>query len=896
MCGLRTLLASTLVLTGVMAYAAEDQQSSPIRMNQYSGWSCTTDAQGVWRCEGAQEREAAVVVQAEPASVPALASASALSVRGPEPAAELAALPEPAVEPSTDPPAVVTPPIVAAPVHSTPSVVIQPGQLAASYWFDRAALTPQEQGKLPAYCDGMYRLPTLPFAVDANDDVLPVQAEADEAQYALDGEVVLEGNVIITRGNRLLRTSRATVDQQTRDAELSGGVFILEPGVAMQGASAKVNLNNQAAELNDAEFLLLGADMRGSANDIVQDETGNLIMSRNGFTRCEPGNNNWRISASQLRIPKDEVFGTAKHAVIRVKGVPIFYAPYLKFPVTDDRQSGFLFPNVGYSSDDGLDLSVPYYLNLAPSYDATIIPRLMSKRGAGAELELRHMSGWQETVLSGAMLPSDDLYNGTMGKDDWQDQIDIGGPVPATFDPADRWLYGVDHRGRFGRFSTRIDYAAASDRDYFRDLGTDLAVSSRIALQRLGQIRYDHGGLAMRLWAQRFQRMDEIQREEYQRLPELEATYRGSNLGPFEYSLRTSVASFDRDTDGLTGLNAITGERLHVEPRLSLPLSWPYGFLTLTAGYRYTEYDLQSDDGSLVDTTPDRGIGLGILSGGLFFERDLDWFDTALVQTLEPRLYYLYQSYEAQDQLPRFDAKDLTFSYRQLFRDNRFTGLDRIGDAKRLSAGVTTRFLNQATGREYFRASIGTIVYFEDREVTLNGVRTPGDFDDTSAIAAQLASNIAERWKITGNIVWDPHDDQVDEGAVSLQYRLDNRRIFNIGYRNRVRDDIEQTDLSVYWPISRHLSLIGRWNYDLVSGRTIEGVGGIEYNDCCWQLRLIARRYLDNPSTRSFEDIDVDEGVFLQVVFKGLAGFGNRIESVMERGIHGYRSPQRVGF
>ncbi|MCZ6658218.1 MAG: LPS assembly protein LptD, partial [Gammaproteobacteria bacterium] len=225
--------------------------------------------------------------------------------------------------------------------------------------------------------------------------------------------------------------------------------------------------------------------------------------------------------------------------------------------------------------------------------------------------------------------------------------------------------------------------------------------------------------------------------------------------------------------------------------------------------------------------------------------------------------------------------------------ENRFTGLDRIGDAKQLSVGLTTRFVNRNTGREYFRASLGEIVYFEDREVTLDGVRDADDFQDTSAIAAELASHLAERWKIAGNIVWDPNDNQVDEGAISVQYRLDNRRIFNVGYRNRVEQDIEQTDLSLYWPLSRHLSLIGRWNYDLVSGRTIEGMGGIEYNDCCWQLRLMARRFLDSPSALSFEAVDADEGVYLQVVFKGLAGFGDRIESVMERGIRGYRTPEQ---
>jgi len=350
----------------------------------------------------------------------------------------------------------------------------------------------------------------------------------------------------------------------------------------------------------------------------------------------------------------------------------------------------------------------------------------------------------------------------------------------------------------------------------------------------------------------------------------------------------------------LNGLAAVTGERTHLEPRIRLPLSWPFGFLTVSGGYQYTSYSLQQDNDAggvqLLDDSPDRNIGVASVDGGLVFERDLRLFRQDLVQTLEPRIYYLWQEFDDQDNLPRFDASSLTFGYQQLFRANRFSGLDRIGDANQASAGVTTRFLSRQTGAEYFRFSIGEIFYFRDRRVTLTGNPNADEMQNSSAIASEMSARLARNWNLRGTLVWDPHDNEVDEGGAAIQYVGDNRHIFNVGFRNRRDQNVEQTDISVYWPISDRFSIMGRWNYDLVSGRTIEGFGGIEYADCCLQVRLIARRFLDSPTVQQLSNVEADDGIFLQIVFKGLAGFGTKVESVLERGIRGYRSPEPSSF
>ena len=762
----------------------------------------------------------------------------------------------------------------------------QAGGLAAGLWVAREALTPAQAASLPAHCGGLYRLPALPHPKGIDSDALPVEAEADLLEYRLeDGIAVLEGDVRIAQGNRLLRTLRAELDRNARVASLNHGLFLREPGLALRGASAQVDLDDGALALADAEFLLLDAELRGTAASLARDEAGNLRLTRHVFTRCEPGNDSWRVSARTLNLPKDGVFGTARHALLRVRGVPVFYAPYIKFPVSDARQSGFLFPNLGYSGEDGFDLAIPYYLNLAPNYDATLTPRWASRRGAGLEAEIRRLSPWDRTTFSAALLPADNLYNGDLDRKNWERQQAAGAPVPPTFEPANRWLAGIDHWGRLGRLSSRVDFAAVSDRDYFRDLGTELGIARRIALERRAELRYRLGGLSMRLWAQGFQRLDEIQRKEYQRLPELEIAY-GGGFGPLEYALAAEGASFRRNSEGLSGIDALTGARLHLEPRVTLPLRRPYGFLIASAGYRHTEYRLEAQGERKIRR---RRIETAALEGGLMFERDLNWFRTPLMQTLEPRFHYLYQGFAEQADLPLFDAKALTPSYRQLFRGDRFSGLDRLGDANRLSLGLTTRFLHRRNGREYLRASLGQALHFQDRRVWLRDEPGAELQRRSSALAGELAARFAGRWQLAGTLIWDRQAGRVDEAAGSLQYRLDGRRVVNLGYRKLSAQAIDQTDVSLHWPVARRVAVLGRWNFDLASGRTIEGMAGIEYNDCCWRLRLLVRRFLDEPGARRLADVDADQGIFLQIVFKGLAGFGGRMESVLERSIRGYQ-------
>jgi LPS-assembly protein len=721
------------------------------------------------------------------------------------------------------------------------------GRLAGRYWVERADLAPEQLEGRPEYCSGRYVLPPFPYPLDSDPDTFPIRGDAENVTYFLDGRVALNGAVTLSQGNRRITGHQGSLDQETGQGLMSGQVQVLEPGLVFEGESARVDLESRGASVDGVQFLLPQIEIRGQAASIAQDADGNLIVTDGRFTRCEPGNRNWHIAVGSLEMNQDEVFATARHATVKVGNVPVLYTPYLRFPVRDDRQSGLLFPDMGYSEQDGLDLRVPYYLNLAPDYDATLAPRFISDRGTGLEGEFRHLTSWGRTTLTGTYLNEDDMFDGTLTRDDFN-RLRESGVVTGEFEPADRWLYGIDHAGEIGDFTTLVDYRAVSDRDYFRDLGGDIGVSSRFELERRGELGYARDGLQLRFWAQRFDRLDDGTIDPYQRLPQFDARYDGELFGPLEWSMAAQVASFDRANGNLTGLERAIGERVHVEPRIRLPFYRPWGYLSFAGGVRHTRYDLRQIDDPALDSSPDRNVGHGSVEGGLYLDRTIEAFGRSVNHSLEPQVFYLYQGYENQDRLPQFDASDLTFSYSQLFRDNRFAGVDRIGDANQLSLGFTTRFVDSANGREYLRASVGQILYFEDRRVTLTGQKDKADEQRSSAMAGEVSGSLTEQWRVTSTIIWDPNLGEIDEGAIALQHQRDDRRILNLGYRYRLSDDISQPDVSAYWPVSRHFGFIGRWNYDIEQGRVIESFGGLEYNDCCFRIRLVARRFLNIPT------------------------------------------------
>lgn len=823
---------------------------------------------------------------------PAPASGSAVaSVAGGAASAAEAVVPSTDVVPATD----AAPAAAGAPGDASAAVgESAPGTPAAratvppagtddaaiADWVPRERLTVEQSEATAPYCSGAY---VEPEVIAGREDGL-INADSVSAEYLIGGDVSLIGDVVFSYKNSRMSTQRATFESTTQQVQLEGQVLYRQPGLLIQGENARMVLEPQTASVDNASFVLHAGGARGRADRVEQAADGTLSLRDGVLTRCEPGDETWSLSTESVEIDPRRQFATARNAVLRVEGVPIVYVPYLKFPVNDERASGFLFPSVGRSGESGFDASVPYYFNLAPNYDATLTPRLLTDRGVLLEAEGRYRSEGSENVLGLAYLPEDDNYNGRVNRQEFNELGTAG-----KFRPDKRWLLNFTNRGEYGDFTSFVDYTAVSDLDYFVDLGTDLSIASKSQLERRGMLGYAKDGFRARISALRVQPLQFEIVEPYQRLPEVAMGYQGRLSGlPLNYRIDGEWSRFDRATDALAGVDQFTGSRLHIEPRLTVPLRRAWGHLDSTVAYRYTRYDLQARDPTL-DTEPTRGVGLASVDGGLVFERATEIFGNAVKQTVEPRLFYLWSQRDGQDQLPLFDSARLTFDYAQLFRENRFTGRDRIADANQLSLAVTTRYLDASTGVERVRASFGRILNFTQQRVRVDP--NASEERGNSPWAGEVAAEVLPGLGVRASWVWDGRDRVEDSGRVELHYQPKQRfdgdqRILHVGYSRQGRD-IRQSDISAYWPVSNNIRLVGRWYYDVDDGRTLEAFGGIELDACCYRVRVVARRYLRN-SIDSLSS-EPERGIFFQFVLKGLAGFGGGVDRILENGIPGYR-------
>ena len=739
------------------------------------------------------------------------------------------------------------------------------------------ALPPAERPALFGVCKGAYLPPVIRLPDEVTDPRnAPIEATADRYETNEDGSITMTGDVIIQQGGRQLESDRITIDQGTRESELKGNVRIRQQGMLMTGEKAFLNLNEKNLSLEDAEYVVHESRIRGTATHIHNESEDVLVFDKSSFTTCEPGSNAWLFEASDIRLNKDSGWGTAKHAVIRVKDVPVFYFPWLMFPIDDRRQTGFLFPSFSSGEDNGNTVATPYYLNLAPNYDATLTPRYMSARGEQLEAEFRYLTPYGEGELGAAYLPNDQSY-----------------------DDETRDLALWQHNGYFANnWYSRVDYTRVSDDDYFNDLATSLNAKSQTHLNQLAQVGYSGSNLNGILLVQRYQTVDELISDAnlpYRKQPQfkLNGEWDLAESG-FTAIWESETTRFEHPEENFSGVTE--ADRVTLAPAIEYNYRKPWAFVTPRLQVVHSQYDFTSNTagGSLDE---DQTLYTASLDARLFLERPISVSDEDYTQTLEPRFFYLYRPYEDQDHRQTFDSGLFTFDYSQLFRENRFSGYDRYGDANQVSLGLSTAFIEEATGWERFRASMGQIFYFRDREVQLNA-NTPDDTSDRSAWVGLLEWRVSDHLRFRSDLQWDENNNNIDRANATLNYSSPEKGIVNLGYR--YADDgaasidvekIRQSDFSFLWPATENWSLMGRWSYDLEYDRSFENLIGVEYDSCCWRVRLVNRRYLTEDSSNPAE-VEAKRGIFLQFQLKGLGGVGNELDDVLSDSISGFEYRQ----
>ena len=722
-------------------------------------------------------------------------------------------------------------------------------------------------------CAGVYVEPAHSWQdSDKSPKGLPAHATASEVEWQ--GDIIkMNGGVVVTQGNTRLTADRADMTRSDNQLNLYGNVVVQQPHLKVTGSNADMTTDNNFGHVIDAQMLDYKSGIRVTADKLTRRKENLVELDRATYTRCPPDGEVWRLDARHIRLNKETGRGEAGDTVIRVDDLPVFYTPYMNFPIDDRRQTGFLWPLIGKSSS-GFDLAVPYYINLAPNYDATLTPRVVTDHGTMLEAEGRYLNQYSNWVVSGAELPSDKNSGDK------------------------RWIFATQEHGNLNSyFSTNIDYTRVSDNDYFSDFSiSSLNAKRQTALSQSASLNLNYLDWSASLAVQQYQIIDDLVAEPYRKMPQLtiQRSANGENFTP-DYSVVTEFTHFDFNDPSV---DRVVGDRVYIEPGVSFPMRWTASYFNPEFRMRYVGYNLNWPDSTPGATHPQTAVPETILDSGLYFERDTSLFGSDYQQTLEPRLYYLYSPYQKQLDQPLFDTQRLTFDYAQLFQPRRLTGHDRLEDFNQLATGVTSRIIENDSGEELGRASIGQIFYFSNRHVDATSTESVDD-QASSAVAGQVVIQPTESVWASSNILWDQSNNQVQQGNVSAHYDAADGSILNVAYRYNQADatvstlanGLRQADISGALPLNRRWRLLARINYDLALHTPLEDLIGVEYENCCWVTRIAYQRaaLAKTLDATGQPQLERDRSLVIEFQLKGLGGLGQKMETLLQESIWGYR-------
>ncbi len=634
-----------------------------------------------------------------------------------------------------------------------------------------------------------------------------------------------------------MATEQILFDPVNETVTLPGRVDYEDQQVWLSGDEGHYSFSEESGKFSLIDYGLTGSSANGSAEYISLIGGNTSRLHKLDYTSCPGPNPDWQLYARDLELKHEEGWGVARGAKLIFKGVPILYAPYFTFPIDDRRKSGFLYPGFGQTNDSGLEISVPWYWNIAPNQDATLEPRYFSKRGYMLSGQYRLLTRRTNALLDFDYMPDDRIRDES------------------------RYRYFLEHNAYpLRRWNSQIILNRVSDDRYYQDFGTNLAETSLQFLRSSGTLHGVGRYWDFELMVDDFQVIDETitpDNQPYRRLPRL--IYRldrplgrtGLFLG-----LDSELVNFERDL-------GVTGTRLDLYPNIYWNRYSSLGFIKPSLGVRYTTYDLDYH-GAPGAESPDRSTLIASLDTGLIFDRTTA--DGGL-QTLEPRLFYLYVPYEDQQDLPNFDTAEFTFGYSQLFNTNRFAGSDRQADANQLSLAVTTNKFDGQTGQALWSLSLGQIFYFDEQRVQLGEI--PPQDPNLSPFLGQFSWHLWSNFSVITGAQYNWDRNEIDVGSIGFNYRGSRGERIRFDYRYR-RDRVDQFDFRIFWPINERWRVLSRVNYSFADNDMLEFQGGLEYESCCWALRTVFRRYLKD------RDGDYRDGIYFELNLKGLASVGTQ--------------------
>ncbi|GLQ50693.1 LPS-assembly protein LptD [Dyella flava] len=718
----------------------------------------------------------------------------------------------------------------------------------------------------------------------------------------------LTGNVKTVRADQELHADVADYNSDTSDYDARGHVHYQEYDNLVSADHIVGNTNNSTGvATGNVRFQMLDSHGNGTAVRGQMLDANRSRYSVATYSTCDIGRHIWEIRAKKMDTDQNVGRGVAHDATMNLYGVPFFYTPYMSFPLNNDRQSGFLYPYFEHTGEAGYQFRIPYYFNLAPNYDATLIPRYYSLRGAMLSGDVRYMFPKTKGEFDFEFLPSD-LYN--------DQKI-----TPSSFDTQgqQRYLYRfVNSYSLWPQWSLNTNITRASDQNYLHDFGDDLfSISTELLYSSVylnGWGNWWSASVGGDMW-QNVDPSEPNSVEPYKRLPRATLNLDIPFWHWYDFGLNSEAVSFHRS-------QSVEGSRLDLYPYVDADYQGSWWFIRPKIAYRYTDYWLDAgyqdytyaittpttiSTYKYTDANPSRSLPIVSLDEGLIFDRSMSMFGTNYTQTLEPRLYYLYVPYRNQNNLPLFDTSLMDFDDWMLFAPNQFAGADRQINANNLTAAVTSRLLDEG-GVERLTATFGQIRYFTPQLV--QQTYTPPTYWAGSDYVAELSSQLNDQWTMSSEYLWNPNTRKTELGTFTIQRRLGFDGVLNFSYRLRqnlalvapsastaetYQKTVEQYDISAVYPLTDRWRLIGDWTYSVLDKRTVEAVAGVQYEGCCVKLSVIARRYVtgyDGIVTSLLPGQippGSDTAVMFELEFKGMGAFSGQTDSILRRDILGYQ-------
>lgn len=701
------------------------------------------------------------------------------------------------------------------------------------------------------------------FTVDkAQRERTPMSIFADQSAIFDQKMINFSGDISLERADQRVFADEADYNQDSGVLDLYGDVIYSDGGMALYGSSVKMDINQGKSILRDVAYIMPVSPIRGSADVVYRDSPTFSRFSDVTYTACEPGNQDWILHASRMKVNDEDGTASVKHGWLEFKHIPVMYIPYGSFAIDDRRKTGLLTPTVGYSQRNGVDVTLPFYWNVAPNYDLTLMPRYMSSRGFMMGTDFRYLWTDSQGEISVEMMP-EDKQTKTL-----------------------RWGGSFQHKTQLSKeLSFDWDANYVSDNAYFADLDGSLGMGNRSRyLISDANIAYTLPWMTLTAKAENYQNIDPNQDDKlvpYRRLPQVKLDmFKDFDELPIKLALDSEYVIFQRHfSDGRA-----EGQRLNLKPSVSFPFISEAGFITPKIALQHTQYWLGGDGPAQYSTNASKTLPIVSVDSGLFFERDFE----SLTHTIEPRLFYLYVPYTDQSDIPNFDTALYDFNSSQLFRDNIFNGADKTQNTNQITAALTTRLVEN--GRNRLKLTVGQIFYFEDRKVNLLGNAVHSEL--LSNLVTELSSEITDEIKFNSAMQWSYEENAIRRGSVDLSYHgIKNNTILNIGYRYRLQQVTqaaqEQITASAIIPIYDGWSIIGLYRYSFLNDKTLEYFYGIEKDSCCWRFRVIARQFMLSTSA----DVKPQSSVYFQIELKGLTSLGDKLENFLLENIPGYRKP-----